>query len=974
MNAIKKQFAKFYLANRLNTNTLHLITGTLAVLLLTFGVLAVVRYSTIWYVAIYGAKVKLPNIYVSLAFLFIAFFIGDQLFKFYSRTNKWQFKKGKLIVWIITHCIVDLHFLCLATTPVLNRFVPYLENKSETIDFSVNPAMGEALMGNLEFLRIIFTFLPLLVVLLFTIWYYGHIVRYRKEFFKWMDDYEYKNAQLQEMFKKQEPIIYPDIELGPHLEHKEMIILKGKDRTLNKVIVGPIGSGKTSSLILPIINQDLHWMARYINKFKDAYHQEDYHTEDVKGTFLNGITIVEPSNDLCQKAYKLAKAHGIPEEAIYYIDPTNPNTKSINILRGPVEKVSEVFSMVIQGLSESSNSFFEQAQRNHLKQHIYLLKLHDPEKDVIFDDLIEMYDDVEIVHRMHMELQERLIKRKEYIDNNDVSRDENNEYLIAKGIDEWFTATIRSIAGRNGEEMQYTSGKYRGKPIHVDGEAEYVKGLRNILKDLASNKLIRRVLFGPSDFDFDVHLETGGVLLVNTAKGEIAELSNVLGKFIILSMQNAVFRRKPNESPYHSMYIDEFPDYVVLPFKEFPAQSRKYKLILTIATQTLSQLAQQFGEHYMYSLLGSFRNKFVFGDVTPFDARIFEVMFGEKEEFKESQTEQSVSPLQDDPMLRQGFSTSKQKELIMTASDIMLQGAFVCAVRVIQDNSVQTVQQITSNFVPREEFIESSVKIEEEKLDYWLQIRRELTEEMKYGSSMFDSSQKALEEIEDVQVEVKDNIENRTNSLQNNVIPITTKKEKLIIELEDERVIDESALPPLPSKKQHTMEEVKHLEKEIDEDKLLPIEEDKVIFNENTIDIISTDTAEVVVSNTSNLNEFQNEDELAEITADELIELQELQRSESEDLEFEELPLEFPIDEPNEEPHEELSIGDETNRQISQLDSNSEKGYEEIIDLIHSKVEDESKEPTEKKDETQLANSKTSNNASKEQISDLLKL
>ncbi len=88
-------------------------------------------------------------------------------------------------------------------------------------------------------------------------------------------------------------------------------------------------------------------------------------------------------------------------------------------------------------------------------------------------------------------------------------------------------------------------------------------------------------------------------------------------------MQNAVFRREPNVSPYHHIIVDEFPDYVVRPFKEFPAQSRKYKVILTIASQTLSQLALDFTEQYMFTLLGSFRNKMIFGDVTPYDAKKF---------------------------------------------------------------------------------------------------------------------------------------------------------------------------------------------------------------------------------------------------------------------------------------------------------------------------------------------------------------
>nr|QHV08070.1 conjugal transfer protein TraG [Bacillus cereus] len=240
---------------------------------------------------------------------------------------------------------------------------------------------------------------------------------------------------------------------------------------------------------------------------------------------------------------------------------------------------------------------------------------------------------------------------------------------------------------------------------------------------------MRRVLFGKSDFDFDVHLEQGGILLVNTAKGELADLSNVLGKFVLLSMQNAVFRRDPNVSPYHHIIVDEFPDYVVRPFKEFPAQSRKYKVILTIASQTLSQLALDFTEQYMFTLLGSFRNKMIFGDVTPYDAKIFSDMFGEKEEFKEAESEQGISPMQENPVSRLGSTYQKSKEVVMSPGDIMAQGAFICAARIVQDNHVQPVQQITSNFVPKEEFAQSIIQVDTKTGEYWENERLRLINE-----------------------------------------------------------------------------------------------------------------------------------------------------------------------------------------------------------------------------------------------------
>ncbi|EJV74174.1 DNA translocase FtsK [Bacillus cereus] len=745
---------------------------------ISFGV-GIVNYIQLLYYAFEPPSYPIEITYVPLILMFFSLFLGEFSFRFYSRIPALHVKNGKLFILIASHIAVDIQFLWFATAPIHAKVIPYLTDKSKHVNFGEYQAIGHVLTGNFHTLTMIFVFLPTVFMILFTLWYSGHIVRYREEILKWVQKYEYKNHKLQKWFNSQEQQIYPDVEIGPHIEHKEMVRIKGKDRTLNGIIIGPIGSGKTSSLIIPMINQDLHWMVRFINTFENAYKKNDYDTEEVKGTFLNGVTVIEPSNDLCQKVYKLVQAHKIPESSVYYIDPTNPDTKNINILRGPVDKVAEVFAMVIQGLSESNNAFFEQAQRNHLKQHIYLLKMHNPQKDVTFDDLIEMYDDVERVHRMHKLLKVQVEKLYDFVQGGAASRDQNNEYKIIKGIDEWFDNTIREKTDSQGEPAVYKKGKYRGHPMHYDREEEYVKGLRNILKDLASNVLIRRVLFGKSDFDFDVHLEQGGILLVNTAKGELADLSNVLGKFALLSMQNAVFRREPNVSPYHHIIVDEFPDYVVRPFKEFPAQSRKYKVILTIASQTLSQLALDFTEQYMFTLLGSFRNKMIFGDVTPYDAKIFSDMFGEKEEFKEAESEQGISPMQENPVSRLGSTYQKTKEVVMSPGDIMGQGAFICAARIVQDNHVQPVQQITSNFVPKEEFARAIIQVDERLGRFWENERLLLIKEsVTKANPMKHIDAENMKKIEPLPPMQKDTME-QNNSLE------THGEQQHIVSLDD---------------------------------------------------------------------------------------------------------------------------------------------------------------------------------------------
>jgi hypothetical protein len=628
----------------------------------------------------------------------------------------------------------------LATVPVIAKLIPYLEQR--VMNIQKGPLPITLFLGNTDNLMTVIAFLPSVGVFLIVLWMMGVYLKYADEMKEAFETFEWSSLRLQRFSRLQEEVAHPDIVLGKDSKTKEYVIQYGKDRTLNNLIIGSPGTGKTSAIALPIINQDLHWMTRFINDFPNIYHRENYHSEEVKGKYLNGITIIEPSNDLCQKALQLVKAHKIPEQAVYYIDPTNPNTPNINPMKGPVDKVAEAFAMVMEGLSENSQSnyFFEQSQRNHLKQYIYLLKLHDPDKQVTFDDLIDMYNNPQLVYRMHQQLKKRIPEDIDSIPD----RDKRNEAKILKSVDEWFDLNLipKRIRTSNGEIIEYVKeGPFRGDPVVIDAQAEYVRGLRNILNDISSNILIRRVLFGESDFDFDRHLEYGGVLLVNTAKGELAGLSNVLGKIVLLSLQNAVFRRTPNISTYHHILIDEFPDYIYRPFKEFPTQSRKYKVIVTVIAQTIAQLADQYGEKYMQTLLGTLRHKMVYGDVPDFDAEVFSSIFGEIRKYEESESEQSVSPTQDNPMTRAGMSYKKTKEAILSKSDIIYQKAFQCAVKLVVNNRPMPARQIDANFVPEEEFQKAKFTVKAENGKYWWEEQVKAMQSLRIDGKAIDTQE-----------------------------------------------------------------------------------------------------------------------------------------------------------------------------------------------------------------------------------------
>lgn len=653
-------------------------------------------------------------------FLILAWLISTKFVKFH--TPFWRFW------WFWTMFIgILFYYLWLISAPVYNTLLPYLGVRINTMqEESIWTTIA---IGDTSTLLITIMFIPTIVSLSLVFWLAGQYSQYADDIKEAFSKFEFKNVWLQKYFKLQTTEHWPDIVLGPQSETKELLIQPGRDRTLNNIIIGSIGTGKTAALVLPILNQDLHWMSRFINDYPKIYKRNDYDSEKVKGMYLNGISVIEPSNDLCQKAFQLVKAHGIPEESVFYIDPTNPNTPSINPMQGPVDKVAEAFAMVIQGLAEGAgNDFFQQSERNHLKHYIYLLKLHVPDQEVTFDMLLNMYNNPQLVRRMHLKLKETFPKNSDQI----TDRDKRNHWAIVKQIDEWFDMNLLPKTNRVGGGTvteKVTHGEYRGEEVYYDAKAEYVQGLRNVLNDIGANSLIRRVLFGKSDFDFDRHLEMGGVLLVNSAKGEMGALSNILGKLILLSLQNAVFRRKPNVSTFHHILVDEFPDYIYQPFREFPAQSRKYKTIITVVAQTVAQLADQYGETYMHTLLGTLRHKMVYGDIPDFDAQLFSKIFGEKERFEESVTEQAVSPLQEKPMLRMGNSYQKLKEAILSPSDIIYQKPFQCAVKIVSNNEPIPVKQIDANFVPKEEFEQAVIEVEEEAAELWLTSRNQLAKE-----------------------------------------------------------------------------------------------------------------------------------------------------------------------------------------------------------------------------------------------------
>ncbi len=110
----------------------------------------------------------------------------------------------------------------------------------------------------------------------------------------------------------------------------------------------------------------------------------------------------------------------------------------------------------------------------------------------------------------------------------------------------------------------------------------------------------------------------------------------------------------------------------------------------------------------------------------------------------------------------------------MSPGDIMAQGAFICAARIVQDNHVQPVQQITSNFVPKEEFTQAIIQVEIKSGQYWETERLRLIEEsIAKSNPMKHVDANNIKQIESFPPMHGDKIE-QNNSIETNTVENVT--------------------------------------------------------------------------------------------------------------------------------------------------------------------------------------------------------
>ena len=136
--------------------------------------------------------------------------------------------------------------------------------------------------------------------------------------------------------------------------------------------------------------------------------------------------------------------------------------------------------------------------------------------------------------------------------------------------------------------------------------AEAVAPIQNKLGALLTDPRLNRVLVAPEQpISFRSLMDSGGVLIVNLAKGRLGEDSaNVLGSMLVATIGLAALSRAElpvaERRPFF-LYVDEFQTFTTLAFANLMPELRKYGVGLTLAHQYLHQL----DDDVRHSVLGN---------------------------------------------------------------------------------------------------------------------------------------------------------------------------------------------------------------------------------------------------------------------------------------------------------------------------------------------------------------------------------
>ncbi|MGI9951433.1 TraM recognition domain-containing protein [Moorellaceae bacterium AZ2] len=344
------------------------------------------------------------------------------------------------------------------------------------------------------------------------------------------------------------------------------VILYGKDRFLNTLVLGPIGTGKTSRVFMPLIYQDLMKKAQSVKM---------------------GITIIEPNGALVEQVAQLCFLLGIPYAVL---DPYDPASARFNPMLGPVDIAAETMRSVLRSIFGKQEPFFALVQEIAAKNVILLLReLKGEELDIV--EALRALRDPETLSNYVSQLEQ--LKGK----NDELAQYFRRELLgVLRDKYYQFAAGLRQQLEDLASNEKLRAILTGGSGIDLDRHLE------------EGGVLLVNTRMGPLGRLGDIF---GKFVLMHFQNAVFRRPGNE-------------FTRTP-----HFLYIDELPRYMNPDMERFFAIGRQYRCGLVVAMQSLTQMEMAAEKGFDDIVLGMCRNRVIYGGLSHSDALKLQKQFGE---------------------------------------------------------------------------------------------------------------------------------------------------------------------------------------------------------------------------------------------------------------------------------------------------------------------------------------------------------
>lgn len=419
------------------------------------------------------------------------------------------------------------------------------------------------------------------------------------------------------------------------------ITWQGSDCFTHMLVVGPTRSGKTATILKPMIYQLL--------------------LQKKRGVPL-GLSVVEPKGDVAQMVQDMCTEMEIP---CTHIDPERLDSEGFNPMEGSMDDVAEATVVVLKGLFGKQDAFFATVQELSARNVTKLLKaLHGDKMDII---------DVMNTLRDEKELEKKVKELKKRDGMTDLVHFFESELL----------GSMRE--------------KYRQFVIGLRAQLENItsnESLKRIMTGKSDLNIDRHFEQGGV---LAVNTALGKLRKAGDAFGQFIIMHLQNGTFRRPGTEET---RIP-----HFLIVDEYSRFINPDVEMFLSLAAEYRVSGIFATQSLGQLEVESGKigprAMKQAIMTSCRNKIAFGGLSAGDAKEFAEEFGRDRVIMRQSTYKNRIMIP--KFFPESYRDTENEEYRFYYTDLMDGlSRFHFVHKLLQDGTPQPPELAKGTFVPRD--------------------------------------------------------------------------------------------------------------------------------------------------------------------------------------------------------------------------------------------------------------------------------